>query len=102
MKIVINLCFGGFGVTRAVYEELGIGWDGFGYMSNELFNIEDSDVYKFRTNTSLIKAIEEVGLEASSGRFAKLSIITIPDNINWEIEDYDGIETVHECHKSWG
>ena len=25
----------------------------------------------------------------------------IPDDVEWEIDDYDGIETIHEVHRSW-
>lgn len=28
MKIVINRCYGGFGLSEAAYDKLGIGWDG--------------------------------------------------------------------------
>lgn len=40
MKIAVNKCFGGFGVSKAVYDELGIVWDGYGYLDNESFGIE--------------------------------------------------------------
>ena len=32
MKIVINGCFGGFGLSEAAFKELGVTWDGYGYM----------------------------------------------------------------------
>ena len=28
-------------------------------------------------------------------------IIEIPDDIEWEIDNYDGIESIHEKHRSW-
>lgn len=54
-----------------------------------------------RTDKLLIQAIEEVGVEESSGSYAKLEIIEIPDNVDWEIDEYDGFESVHEKHRSW-
>jgi hypothetical protein len=30
-----------------------------------------------------------------------LEVIDIPDDIEWFISDYDGVETVHEAHRSW-
>jgi hypothetical protein len=53
-----------------------------------------------RHNLNLIKVVEELGAEAN-GRFAKLKIIEIPDDIDYEIESYDGMETVSETHRRW-
>ena len=101
LKVVINKCFGGFGVSKEVYKELGIEWDGYGYLHNESFDLDDPNYYTFRTNDQLIAAIEKLGVEKSSGKFAKLKIVEIPDDIEWEINEYDGIETIHEQHRSW-
>jgi len=54
-----------------------------------------------RDDSLLIKIIEELGEEAN-GRFACLEIIEIPDDVIWEIDEYDGWETIHEKHRSWG
>lgn len=54
-----------------------------------------------RTDPDLISAIEAVGLKESSGSCADLRIIEIPDDIKYEIDDYDGIETIHERHQTW-
>lgn len=84
MKVVINGCFGGFSVSREIYEMMGLEWDGFGYAF-------DND----RTNKELIKCIEKIGTERSSNRSAELEIVNIPDNAtDWEISDYDGAEEV--------
>ena len=54
-----------------------------------------------RTDKDLISVIEELGNEAS-GRYGSVKVIEIPDDVNWEIDDYDGIETIHEKHRVWG
>jgi len=90
MKIVINACFGGFGLSKAAYKELGIKWDKYGYEYNDK-----------RTDKKLIKVVEKLGSEKASGELAELRIVNIPDDIEWEINNYDGIETVHEKHRSW-
>jgi len=54
-----------------------------------------------RTDPLLIQTIEELGEKESSGSCASLRIIEIPDNVNYEIDDYDGIESIHETHRSW-
>lgn len=53
-----------------------------------------------RTDKDLIEVIEELGEEVN-GSCGDIRIIEIPDNVDWEINDYDGIETVHEKHRSW-
>jgi len=95
MKIVINDCYGGFSVSKAVYDRLGIEWDGYGFLRDW---VDDDEV---RTHPDLIAAVEELG-EAANGSSAQLNIIEIPDDCTcWYIDDYDGIETVRECHRSW-
>jgi hypothetical protein len=46
--------------------------------------------------------ITAAGLKAASGRHAQLVIVEIPDDIEWEIDEYDGVESIHEKHRSWG
>lgn len=120
MKIAINKCFGGFGLSDAVHKkliELGIplykNWneipdDDAPYIIKEgkvdevygsyYSNFRD---YDKRNHPLLIQAIEAVGIENASSRLANLKIVDIPDGIEFEINDYDGIESVHELHRSW-
>lgn len=53
-----------------------------------------------RTDKILIQVIEELGKEASTN-LSSLVIVEIPDGIEYEIDDYDGIESIHEVHRSW-
>lgn len=53
-----------------------------------------------RDNSCLIKVIEELGEEAN-GLCAKLKIVEIPDDVKWEIEEYDGVEWISEAHRKW-
>jgi hypothetical protein len=53
-----------------------------------------------RTDPKLIQVVEELG-NVAAGACAKLRIIEIPDGIEYEIEEYDGMESVHEVHQSW-
>ena len=99
MKVVINICYGGFAVSEKVYEKLGLEWDGFGVLYD--YRDKFKDTISFRSCPELIKAIEEVGIEEASGYLAKLKIIEIPDDVDAYISDYDGWETVEEKHRSW-
>lgn len=89
MKIVINQCYGGFGLSEAAYKELGIPWDGYGY--------EMSDR---RDDPRLVAVIEKLGASAN-GMCAELCVIEISEGVDWELTEYDGIESVHEKHRSW-
>ena len=65
---------------------------------------EDNYFYDYdieRDDTDLIKVIEMLGENIASGEFAEINIVEIPDGISWELDDYDGIESIHETHRSW-
>lgn len=68
-------------------------------------NIPDENFWYYRnlerTDKDLVSVIEELGNEAS-GRYGRIVVIEIPDDVDWEIDDYDGIETIHEKHRVWG
>lgn len=59
-----------------------------------------SDMSIERTDPILIQVIKELGEEAN-GACAELKIVSIPNDIEWEIEDYDGLETIAEKHRTW-
>ena len=102
MKIVVNRCYGGFSVSDAVLDELGIhGKYRCRYLRNDAFGIKNSRHLAYRADKNLIAAIEKIGVEKSSGSCAKLEVVEIPDGIDWEIDEYDGHERIHETHRSW-
>lgn len=87
MEIVINKCYGGFGLSQKALDMLG------------MKNFYEKDV--LRTDPKLIKVVRALGEEAND-RFSKLEIIEVPDDVQWQIEEYDGIEWVAEKHRTWG
>lgn len=53
-----------------------------------------------RTDPDLIAVIEEMGEDANgTGSFIK--IVEIPDDVDWEIDEYDGREWIAEKHRRW-
>jgi len=54
-----------------------------------------------RDDPMLAQVVEELG-EAANGRYSKLKVVEIPDDIEWIIDDYDGVEWVAERHRTWG
>jgi len=145
MKVVINNCYGGFGLSDKAYErlaELGVpirkyiqemrgddglfkqetGNEGEVIFDRELTPVgEDkfNDIYhkykgksrfserywdtwtrESRTHPLLIQVVEELGKDASS-EVADLKIVEIPDDVEYEIQEYDGIEHIAEKHRKW-
>ncbi len=92
MKIAINKCHGGFGLSKKAYEFLGMKWDGDGF---------DFNNWDKRNDPKLIECIEALGSKVASGEFAKIKIVEIPDDVSWEIEEHHGFERVVESHRTW-
>ena len=101
MKVVINKCYGGFGISAAVRKELGLPKSEYCSIYNEDLGIKSSNYNAIRSDKRLINAIEKIGIENSHGDHAKLKIVEIPDGIDFYIDDYDGIESIHQTHQSW-
>ena len=103
MKIAVNKCYGGFSLSKKVYDKLGIKWDGYGHLDDKDFGIiESNNYYAYRADPRLIKAIEEIGVDDSAGDVhASIEIVEIPDDVDWDIEDYDGLETVYDRKRRW-
>jgi len=116
MKYVINRCFGGYSLSTEVveryFEKKGIKYvTSFNPRLNNFFAmpiIDDALQEHFyaeidiaRNDPQLIEAIEELGLEKSSGMFSDLSIVEVPDDAEVEVLDYDGLEYLAEKHRTW-
>ncbi len=90
-QIVINCEHGGFGLSdqaQARYRELaGIP------VAEFRWELDRSDPY-------LVQTVLELG-EAANGRYADLKVVTIPDDVEWTICEYDGCEWVAEAHRTW-
>lgn len=110
-RVVVNRCYGGFGLSHEAmlrYAELkGLSvypQKQSGYYLYWLDPIErkktlyESDIE--RDDEHLVQVVEEMG-EAANGDYAELSVVEIPDDVQWQIDEYDGMETVEEAHRSW-
>ena len=53
-----------------------------------------------RDDPILVQVVEEMGEKADS-RYSSLSIVEIPDDVEWQIDEYDGNEWVAEKHRTW-
>lgn len=92
MKIAYNASYGGFSlsnVAMARVRELGMELDEFEHSFSSL-----------RSHPILISVIEEMGGRAN-GVGADIQIVDIPDDVQWTIQEYDGLEWVAEKHRTW-
>jgi hypothetical protein len=53
-----------------------------------------------RDDPYLVQVVEELG-DNASGRHAKLKVVEIPADVDWEISEYDGNEHICEKHRTW-
>jgi len=101
VRVVINRCFGGFSISlkAAQYMAAKGSKAALAALRQKHFY---GDIYgDDRTNPLLVEAVEALGKEAD-GSVAELKVVEIPDGVDFEIDDYDGMESIHERHRSWG
>ena len=99
-KIAINICYGGFSLSKKACDRL-TELTGVNDCCNGNKDVFESHRYNIpRDDENLIKVVEELGEEAS-GSFSKLSLVDIPSDVLWEIEDFDGRERISERHRTW-
>ena len=53
-----------------------------------------------RDDPKLVEVVEVLGSEAN-GFSASLKVVEIPDDIMWDVMEYDGIEWIAERHRTW-
>lgn len=120
MKVAINRCFGGFGISNEAFEKLltrkGIAFerapakfkirtDEYDYYHAGHVGEDDHFLFDYgfcedRTDPDLIAVIEEMG-EAVDSWASEIAIVEIPDEVEWTLEEYDGMEHVAEKHRTW-
>jgi hypothetical protein len=129
MKVVINADHGGFGLSEKAiirYNELKgrdlwiitderFNWPTYSFVPKDWYKMTDDEkdhwnkTYQEQTfydrelardDPILIQVIEELG-ELADGRHSKLKIVEIPDDVKWQIDEYDGQEWVAEEHRTW-
>jgi hypothetical protein len=90
-QIVINREHGGFGLSDAASQRY-----------RELAGVPPAE-YRWelrRDDPYLVQVVLELG-EAANAKYARLKVVTIPDDVEWQIAEYDGSEWVAETHRTW-
>jgi len=94
MKVVINKCYGGFGLSQVEQDRY---FEIKGVPKPDDFWAGDIS----RDDPALVQVVEEIPREKGYS-FASLKVVEIPDDVEWEIQEYDGMEWVAEKHRTWG
>ena len=92
-KIVINKCYGGFGLSHKAlskYTELKGVCNPADFWEGEIS----------RNDPILVQVVEEFG-NAANGSYTELKVVEIPDGVEWVVEEYDGQEWIAEKHRTW-
>jgi hypothetical protein len=113
MKVVINRCYGGFGLSEQaidkIYDRKNIAFEkkddqGFvhyfkaGHLGDFDHYLSEHDIA--RDDPDLVAVVEELGNLANS-RYSELKVVEVPDDVKWKINEYDGLEHVAEVHRIW-
>ena len=91
MKVVINKRYGGFSFSNEAKTILAL-------RGVEVDKIDDDMV--LRSHQDVVEVVELLG-SLANGDHAELRVVEIPDDVQWHIAEYDGIEWVAEDHRTW-
>jgi hypothetical protein len=53
-----------------------------------------------RDDQHLVRVVEELASEAN-GHCAELKVVSIPDDVKWQIQNVGGQERISEVHRTW-
>jgi len=111
-KVVINVCFGGFGLSQEAVEWMRENYDDIEEQTTlpgEYYSDGSGPCQSWhdsygrgipRDHEALIAVIKNSDI-SHNGRHSELRIVEVPDGVNWVIDEYDGQECVEEKHRSW-
>jgi len=94
MKIVINACHGGFRLSAEAKQA---------YMALKGVTLPVTELWEFdldRNDPMLVAVVEKLGTAADTS-VSELRVVEIPNDVEWQIEEYDGVEWVAEKHRTW-
>ena len=131
MKIVINNCHGGFGLSDeaieryidlrglSLYKDYNSTWKTSSYYTVPVAEFEEAHKqdkktvdyaksnaycwshYDLERKDPLLIQVVEEMGKNANNRFSELKVVEIPDDVAWHIQEYDGLEWVAENHRTW-
>lgn len=103
MKVLVNECYGGYGISSEAsklwLERKAIPYEIYEDSYNLIVIINGErqymSTYISRTDETLIEIFEEKGSEFTSGPHAEVALEEIPDGCKYDIHEYDGTEYIN-------
>lgn len=103
MKLLINVCYGGYGLSNEALElwakkknmvltKKTTEYGDYDYYVDGDTIISGYDID--RDDPTIIEVFEELGSERTSGNHAELSLVELPDDCEYSITEYDGWESI--------
>ena len=85
MKVLINKCYGGYGLSY-----------------DFIYHLKNFDKYKDylhehefkRDDQFVVEEAIKFGLDKAGGFLSELEVIDLPDNVKYSIDEYDGMESI--------
>lgn len=108
-QIVINSKHGGFDLSHqavlryAELKGLQLQHEPLGFQDLQLYTLNGEHWHPSqipRDDPQLVQVVQELQQKAN-GYYSKLHIVTIPQDVPWTIQEYDGLEWVAEQHRTW-
>ena len=87
MKVLINNCYGGFGISKKFEDHIKSSTEG------QLINKYELSA---RHNQFLVEEAIKFGLDKAGGMCAQLSVVDLPDGCEYKIGEYDGMEWIED------
>lgn len=102
-KIVVNCQYGGFCLSDQAIE-LYATLSGLTLIKRNKSYYSEHRYFDHRAiprdDPNLVKVVETLNQRAD-GKNYTLRIVEIPEDVEWELEEYDGREWVAEKHRKW-
>ena len=91
-KVVINTCFGGFGLSDLATVAIA---------ERKRIKVDDLHLYDLARDVyDLVTVVEGLGKLANDS-YSALKVVEIPADVVWGIGEYDGVEHIYEMHRTW-
>lgn len=106
-QIVINAKHGGFDLSHpavVMYAALkGLQLEPLGFRDLYSYTLHGEYWHPSqipRDDPQLVQVVQILGPQANT-LYSKLHVVTVPQDVHWIIQDYDGLEWVAEQHRTW-
>jgi len=110
-EIVINTCFGGFGLSDEAFE-LYLNKKGIRFykkkgklLGSDYYTVSPENChlsyFDIKRDDPVLVEVVKTLKEKANNSCSELKIVKIPADVEYEIDEYDGVESIHEVHRSW-